>query len=163
MHSRIFQIESYPVSEDDYICMDTIPDWFTNSIADYVADIADGDREEEIEWLMGSNFGKVCRRDGDKLTFNIDVGGFFDGDFEQFKKVLEDLSKIDFNQFVSGHKPGAASTSLEFLMSRLREAYDDHYGFYIYHDDELYTMQQWVRRVEPCGVYYLGGVVDYHF
>ena len=47
MHSRIFQIEDKPVSKEDRICSETIPDWFTSSIADYVDDINEQYRDED--------------------------------------------------------------------------------------------------------------------
>ena len=48
-------------------------------------------------------------------------------------------------------------------MYDLKKSYSDQFGFYVWNEDELYTMQQWMRTVEPLGTYYLGGVVDYHF
>ena len=53
MHSRIIQIESFPVNEDDRITEDTyIGDhWFVERIADYVAH--DDYRDGTIEWLKG--------------------------------------------------------------------------------------------------------------
>lgn len=52
MHSRIFQIESFPVDKDCRITEDNyIGDhWFVYSIADYVTE--DEDRENSLEWLM---------------------------------------------------------------------------------------------------------------
>ena len=164
MHSRIFQLESNPVDEDNRINEDTIPEWFTNSIADYVSDVKGEDRDGDIEWLMRTDFGKVCQRDGDKITFNIYVDAFFDTYFEQFKKAVEDLSKITFDQFVGVRKQGIPyEKSLEHQMFLLKDAYDDRFGFYVWYDDELYTMHSWMRQVKPCEVYYLGGIVDYHF
>ena len=164
MHSRIFQIESRPVDTEDRICEDMIPEWFTNSVADYVADIREENREDEIEWLMSTNFGKICKRDGDKLTFNIDTSAFFDEYFEQFKKIVKDLAEIKFYQFVSNKQPNIPyNKKLDHLMFLLKEAYDDKFSFYVWYDDELYTMQSWMRQVSPCSVYYIGGIVDYHF
>ena len=51
MHSKIFQIESFPVEENYRITEDNyIGDhWFVYSIADYVAE--DESREQSLEWL----------------------------------------------------------------------------------------------------------------
>lgn len=157
MHSRIFQIESETVSKNDRICADTILKCLTGTIADYEVDIEDKYREKEIDWLMSTNFGKVCRRDGDKITLGIDVGAFFDDDYKQFKDTVNKLSKIKFNQFISNH------SNLKSLVSQLRASYNYGYGLYVWHCDELYTMQSWMRQAEPLGVYYFGGVVDCHF
>jgi len=161
MHSRIFQIEDGPVSKDERICVNTIPEWFTASIADYVADISDTSRDDEIEWLMRTNFGTVCRRWGDKITFKMDVTDFFEEDFDNFKKAVEKLSKINIDQFVRIRNLGGED--LDSIMFQLREAYDDKFRFYVWYCDELYTMQSWMRHVKPAGVYYIGGIVDYHF
>lgn len=161
MHSRIFQIEDEPISKDDRICSDTIPEWFTSSIADYVDDVDDKYRDGDIEWLMGTDFGKVCKRDGDKITFKVDVIDFFESYFNQFADTVKKLSDINIDQFIGAFKP--SKDSLDSLMYQLKEAYDDKYGFYVWYCDELYTMQSWMRQVKPAGVYYLGGVVDYYF
>ena len=54
MHSRIIQVESFPVSKDNRITEDTyISDhWFVERIADYVAH--DDNRDGTIEWLKES-------------------------------------------------------------------------------------------------------------
>lgn len=162
MHSRIFQIEEEEVSTDVFIHADAIPEWFTVSVADYVADVDDVSRDEAIEWLMQTNFGKVCQRDDDKITFKMDVIDFFEEDFNSFKKVIEELTEVDINHFIYPYK-SVVEKSLADLMYLLREAYDDEYRFYVWHYGALYTMQSWMRHVKPAGTYYIGGVVDYHF
>lgn len=134
-----------------------IPEWFTESVADYVDDIREDALEEEYEWLMTTNFGKVSSRDGNKITIGIDTGSFFDEDFEKFQKAAGDLSKISFDEFVAGGRV------LDYAFYRLKEAYNDKFEFYVWHDDELYTMQSWMRLAKPLATYHLGGVVDYHF
>lgn len=164
MHSRIFQIESAPVSEDNYLCKELIPDWFTYSVADYVAEVGHEERDGDIDWLMRTDFGKACKRDGDKITFNIYTDVFFESNFEQFQKALEDLSKVTLEQFAGERQPNVPyEKSLDHLMFLIKEAYDDRLGFYVWQDDDLYTLQSWMRTVKPCEVYYFGGVVDYHF
>ena len=36
MHSRIFQVSSKPISQEDYLTEDDIPESFFNTTADYV-------------------------------------------------------------------------------------------------------------------------------
>ena len=74
------------------------------------------------------------------------------------RKII--ISKIDFNQFVA---KSTVCCGLDSAMYDLKKSYSDQFGFYVWNEDELYTMQQWMRTVEPLGTYYLGGVVDYHF
>lgn len=164
MHSRIFQIEHNPVDPEDRICEDSIPEWFTSSVADYVSDIKEERRDEDIEWLMNSDLGKVCKRDGDKITFSIDVSAFFEDDFQKFKNTLEGLTNVTLAEFAGGKPPNIKyDQSLHHLMFLLNDAYDDKYGFYVWSEEELWTMNEWMRRIDPCSVYYIGGVVDYHF
>lgn len=161
MHSRIFQIEDKPVSKEDRIYSETIPDWFTSSIADYVDDINEQYRDDDIEWLMGTNFGEVCKLDGDKITFKVDAIDFFESYFTRFMDAVKRLSDISIDQFIDAFKHG--SESVDSLMFQLEKSYNDKRGFYVWYCDELYTMQEWMRQVKPSGVYYLGGIVDYHF
>jgi len=155
MHSRIFQIECDPVPREEWIEEELMPEWFTDSVADYVVNVGPDEREDDIDWLMRTDFGQVCKQDGDKLTFNIDVGAFFDESFEKFEEALAKLKEAKFNHFASG--------GLEHLMFQLNDAYNDKYSFYVWQDGELYTLQSWMRQVKPLSVYYLGGIVDYHF
>ena len=153
MHSRIFQIEKKPLTKEEYIESVCIPDWFTNSIADYTSN--DCDREDDIAWLMDASLGSIASLDGDKLTFSSNVRRYFKEKYEAFIKEAEKLSKTSFDDFISGN-----STNMFF---RMNEAYSDRYGFYVYSDDGfLDTLDNFMREVKDGDVYYIGGVVDYH-
>lgn len=153
MHSRIFQIEKEVVPEEERIDSDCIPEWFTNSVADYTSDATD--REDDIDWLMAAALGDICSAEGDKLTFSSDVRRYFKDKHDAFVKAAERLTKVEFDDFVSDH--GVYS-----ILFNLKEAYDDKYGFYVYSNDELYTLDAFMRTVQDGEVYYIGGTVDYH-
>lgn len=154
MHSRIFQIEKEVVPEEERIDSDCVPEWFTNSVADYTSD--DCSREDDIDWLMTAALGDIATVDGDKLTFSSDVRRYFKEKHEAFIKAAEKLSGTTFEDFVSSH-------SVDSALFNLREAYSDRYGFYVYCDDGfLDTLDNFMRLVKDGETYFIGGVVDYH-
>ncbi len=154
MHSRIFQIEREALTEDEYIDSDSIPEWFTNSVADYTSD--DCSREDDIDWLMSVALGNIATVDGNKLTFSSDVRRYFKEKHEAFIKAAEKLSETTFEDFVSSY-------SVDSVLFNLKEAYNDRYGFYVYSDDGfLDTMDNFMRQVKDGETYFIGGIVDYH-
>ena len=50
MHSRIIEISEKPIASKEHMKESSIPEWFCESIADYIDD--DTDRENDIEWLL---------------------------------------------------------------------------------------------------------------
>lgn len=84
MHSRIYQITTDPVQQEDYITeSDFCEHWFIGSIADYVDD--DVDRAKDIEWLR-ERLENVAHFDLED-TFEILPGGkevFFANAFKSF-------------------------------------------------------------------------------
>lgn len=154
MHSRIFQIEKSPVAKDEYITSDYIPEWFTNSVADYTSDASD--REEDIEWLMSTELCDIASVVGNKLIFSSDVSRYFKKKYESFITAAEILSKTTFDDFVG-------SNSVYSNIFKLKESYSDRYGFYVYCEDGfLDTLDNFMRGVKCGEIYYIGGVVDYH-
>ena len=153
MHSRIFQIEKEVVTEEEYIDSDLIPEWFTQSVADYTSDGCD--REDDIDWLMSAALGEVAMVENGKLTFSSDVRRYFKRKHDAFVKAAEQVAKVEFNDFVSNH-------NVYSFLFNLKEAYNDKYGFYVYSNDELCTLDEFMRTVGDGDVYYIGGTVDYH-
>lgn len=154
MHSRIFQIEREALTEDEYIDSDSIPEWFTNSVADYTSDACS--REDDIDWLMVAALGDIATIDGNKLTFSSDVRKYFKEKHEAFIKAAEKLSGTTFEDFVHSY-------SVDSVLFNLKEAYSDRYGFYVYSDDGfLDTLDNFMRQVKDGETYFIGGVVDYH-
>lgn len=151
MHSRIFQIERHEVDKDDFIDSYSIPDWFTDTIADYTDD--ECDRDSDIEWLMGS-IGLYATLDGEKLTFNSDPRLYFKERYDEFTRIASELSKASFDDFASGE--------IGHEKWRLNQAYEDRYGFYVYQNDGMETLTEWMRQVKAGDVFYIGGTVDYH-
>lgn len=158
MHSRIYQISTNPIHKDDYIDESNYYDhWFTNSVADYVN--GDTNRADDIKRL------KSCY-DNSGLSFGVDNDGeyfivedktkYFANKLEIFQAILKELSSITLDDFISD-KCGVQ-------MYRLKEAYEDKYGFYV--DNEgwgMTSLDACIRYTENGTKYYIGATIDYHF
>ena len=157
MHSRIFQISTNPIDEEDYIGEHYYYDhWFTNSIADYVSESTD--RSDDIEWLKdcyedkGISFGKDnC---GQYLIVT-DVRKYCQLRFDRFHELLKELLKVTIDDFANG-KCG-------IQMYRLKEAYEDKHSFYVDIDGEdLITLDEFVRHANAGIKFYIGATISYH-
>ena len=164
MHSRIIQIESFPVNEDDRITEDTyIGDhWFVERIADYVAH--DDNRDGTIEWLKESFSAATSfiRYFSDETGegFVLKEGfhtAYFASEYEAFTKELHAFcEKLSSESYANG--------SLNSALFSLETAYDDEYGFYIENDGTgLVTLNRFLRYAKADTKYYFGGTVDYHW
>ena len=161
MHSRIFEISSNPIEEEERLTEYAVPEWFCNSIADYVDTVGSEERHEDLNWLVG-RFGGNCERDGDKLKFKETTQeDYFRFDFVKFHDALTILKDCDLETFC-GKRYVA---SFHEAMYSAKSAYEDRFGFYVYDRDceELMTLDNWVRHMNVAIPYYVGGVVDYHF
>lgn len=161
MHSRIFELSTRPVDEDCRYTSDYVPDWFVDSIADYVQDIdIPEQRKEELEWLA-SYFHSACMVNGDMLTFAEDAKekAFADA-FEEMKARAEKIANADFDAFCG--KSGLVDLKMDVY--HLRDAFSNKYGFYIYEHDtgDIRTIAEWLRDADLSKPHYVGGIVDYH-
>lgn len=155
MHSRIYQISTEPIERDDYISEDYLIDhWFTNSVADYVSD--DTDRDRDIEWLKefaNVNGGLVVDSDEHGYYLMVtDKEKFFERSYKKFKETLDKIKDCSLEQFSKGISE----------MWTLKDAYEDKFSFYIYTDDPI-TLDDFVRRAELNQKLYIGATIDYHF
>lgn len=161
MHSRIFELSTMPVNEESRYSSAYVPDWFVDSIADYVLDIdiPEG-REEDIKWLA-SYFNGACLVNGDMLTFAEDAKEkAFAAAFEQMKAAAQKVTNASFAAFCGKEGLG----DLEMDVYHLRDAFSNKYGFYIYEFEtgELRTIAAWLRNANLSKPYYVCGIVDYH-
>ena len=157
MHSRIFQLESSPVTKEHRISSDDIPEWFCVEIADYVDDLPESARRENIDWLVGSFHG-ICENRGGRLAFHGDAVAYFSDEY-RYKKFVENVNRlrnVSLRSFVDPH------SDLSYLLYALQNSYDNKYGFYIWSGGIIETMDHWVRRADLTKTYYVGGIVDYH-
>ena len=82
------------------------------------------------------------------------------------KRIMDRMSKISDREFFTSRAYRGYLTdikALSFLMYELNEAYSSKYGYYIYEDDELQPLPEWLRAADPQAIYHIGNVLDYHF
>ena len=102
MHSRIFQIDTNPISDYEYIDeINYFDHWFLNQIADYVND--DCDRDASIEWLADCANGYKIDNDINGYYLVIyDKEAYFKNKYDAFVEALNKLGTPTIDQFVNG-------------------------------------------------------------
>ena len=152
MHSRIFQVSMEPIDKDDYIEESYYYDhWFTNSVADYVSD--DCDRKKDIQWLKDCVNGIAFGYDDHGVCFVVkSKEEYFSRAFDAFKNVLERIKDCTIEEFATGIDG----------MWKLKDLYEEKFGFYVDADGELMAFDSFVRHCTVGRKYYIGGTVDYH-
>ena len=88
-----------------------------------------------------------CRAMNYRLQRSVDAG------FEE-GEVLFDLlahTTVDFEAEVTDDS------------AKLNDCFNDKFSFYIYFQDELKTLDDWIRETDLSGSFYFGGTLDYHF
>lgn len=160
MHSRIFQLNKQPITEDEYIHESKYYDeWFTREIADYVD--GDTDRAEDIEWIKscvnGIEFG--ADEHGEFLIIK-NREQYFEKAFQQFCKYLDEVNQ---QKTLSGFANGITG------MWHLNSAHENRFGFYVEltTDSERYTdtvtLDEFIRTSQDGDKYYIGATIDYHW
>ena len=114
-----------------------------------------------IESLLGTLAGNCTYEDG-KLQFADYVKDrYFRGSFAEFKEAAALLSAASYGVFSGQEK----SAEFAKAMVSIRFAYEDKFDHYIYlrDNDELITLDAWVRDLDPKDSFYIGGIIDYHW
>ena len=151
MHSRIFQISKETIDVSDYIEASDIPEGFQSGIADYVVDVED--RTAELKCLMES-FGGIFVPEPGEDSFRIAPNGkkaYFSGGYKRFRELCALMLTTTMEAFIG------------MEAYELNEAYSSKYGYYIYEDEELQPLPEWLRAADPQAIYHIGNVLDYHF
>lgn len=161
MHCYIYELSSKPISEDERYSSTDLPDWFHGSISDGTCDINAEERVSAIESLLETLAGNCTYEDG-KLQFTDNVKDrYFRGSFAEFKEAAALLSVASYGEFSGQEK----SAEFAKAMVAIRFAYEDKFDHYIYlrDNDELISLDAWVRDLDPKDSFYIGGIIDYHW
>ena len=147
MHSTIYEFSEQPISESQRATIDSLPEWFFQTVADSAADTDEITRAVQIRCL--------------ELHFVCDFKArYFRNSYPYFMAAVQALAKASYDMF-SGIIPAPA---FHAALSSVTESYADRFGFYVYDDDhaELLPMDAWLRKADLSKPYYMGSVIDYH-
>ena len=160
MHSTIYELSEQPISKKRWTTIDSLPEWFFQTVADSAADTDEITRAVQIRCLE-QHFGDLCARDGDQLRFVCDFKArYFRKSYPYFMAAVRALAKASYDMF-SGIIPAPA---FHAALSSVTESYADRFGFYVYDSDhaELFPLDAWLRTADLSMPHFVGGVIDYH-
>ena len=158
MYYNIYQVGEKPIDKKGYITADSFSDHdFIGRIADYVDNVDDRNYEIKMlaEWLAENRLGKV---ESNILTLNgyMLLSNYFYEKYKEFQKTAQSLCSIDERQFMDFYY----TSELVFYLTR---NFNNERGIYIYQkDQELITMDEFLRTARVDTPYYIGGVCKYH-
>lgn len=158
MHSRIFQVSRDPIPAEHRIDESDIPDWFFNAVADYVD--TETDHASDIQWFLSVHRPFMMPgREPDCIVFTADAKHiYFRPRYQNFLEKAMELSNSSLEAFI-----GLTPQGIGFPMYELNNAYNDKFGFYIYYDHNLWTMDEWMRSTDLREPFFIGATIDYHF
>ena len=156
MHSRIIELSKDPILKHERMCESSVPDWFYHSIADYTD--ADTDRDHDIKWFLDAVARVVdVAEDGKSFTFKPKAKQkYFERQYHAFLDKACELTGISLDAFV-----GEAKYDIGMAMYKLNEHYQDKFSLYVYFNDELKSLDEWIRETDLSGSFYFGGTLDY--
>ena len=160
MHSTIYEFSEQPISKKRWTTVDSLPEWFFQTVADSAADTDEITRAVQIRCLE-QHFGDLCMREGDQLRFVCDFKArYFRKSYPYFMAAVQALTKASYDTF-SGIVPAPA---FHAALNSVMESYADRFGFYVYDADhaELLPLDAWLRKAVLSKPYYMGSVMDYH-
>ena len=143
MHSRIIELSKDPILKHERMCESSVPDWFYHSIADYTD--ADTDRDHDIKWFLDAVARVVdVAEDGKSFTFKPKAKQkYFERQYHAFLDKACELTGISLDAFV-----GEAKYDIGMAMYKLNEHYQDKFSLYVYFNDELKSLDEWIRETD---------------
>ena len=97
--------------------------------------------------------------DGESFTFKPNAKKkYFHRQYYAFLDKARELTGISIEAFCA-----ETPYDIGMAMYKLNEAYQDKFSFYIYYQDELKTLDEWIRETDLSESFYFGGTLDYHF
>ena len=158
MHSRIIELGNAPILPDNRMGECSVPEWFSHSIADYTN--AETDRDEDLKWFLEIVAHIVdVAEDGESFTFKPNAKKkYFHRQYYAFLDKARELTGISIEAFCA-----ETPYDIGMAMYKLNEAYQDKFSFYIYYQDKLKTLDEWIRETDLSESFYFGGTLDYHF
>lgn len=164
MHSRIFELKSDKTDENQLTESSISCETMSFYGIDYVSEMNESATKDSIDWLKAVYAGAIDV-DTDAGSFHVsDPKKCMESDFKTFKQALEKLGSMTLDDFVKINTEHFGD-SISFNMYLLNNAYADKSGFYIYMDDQIKPINEFIRDM-PGDItkhtFYLGNVLDYH-
>lgn len=156
----IYQIADHPIDEDTFItACDYEDSWFVPAIAEYVRDCAN--RQSDICTLMNMlEANQLAVTDREANSFELLPSArsiYFEGRYKQFHTYLTELSRVQEDKFISCH------SEVEGLLYQLNRSFSEQFGTYVAGDEnELISLDEFIRTADAGIAYYIGGIVSYH-
>lgn len=156
-HAYVYELSNLPYAGDERMCADDLYDrdhvTMFAAMSDYVTDLNEIERSNAIDELVANSNGGLVR-DGDKLTL------------VSKRKLLTER----YNTFIRAVRRATATTEDDFIsfngwfenIFRLEEALVDR--TWVRTDDtDIDGLTSFIRPHKDGDVFYIGGVVDYHY
>ena len=159
MHSRVFQVSTKPIEEEDYLKEEDFYDChLVGGAMDYITDWTD--RDDDIKWFANC-YKKVLKVEGDKFTI-VDKDAYFKKKYEEWIKCLKELAKTSFEDFKGDDN---SFDELSFREYHTHMLFEDNGEFHVQFEDinTLMTIDDFMRHVHNGETYYFGGTLDYHY
>lgn len=155
MHSRIFQISSNPITEENLIKESNYDE---NESFGYV--VTSNEVKEDLQWIQEATQGLEVNIKEKTITIKSKKE-YFSKKHDTFIELAEKLSYTTLDEFIkSGWGNGLLSNFTD-----LKDAYEEEQAFYIDDNYECFgltTLDNWVRNAEENKKYYIGNIFDYH-
>ena len=136
----------------DYDCRHA---WFIGQVADYVSE--DTNKKEDVEWFLRcycdfNEYFRVNNKDTEIESITFLPGfkrAYFNGRFERLRQQINSMTIDDFTDSLRVY-------GLEKLI-------ENKFGFYICSEDNLQTIDDFIRDLPDREItYYFGNTLDYH-
>lgn len=173
MHSRIFELKTNK-EDDNELSEHDFEEGYLSTKFDYVVELdKEGDYNDSMQWLQNS-YGNSIKVDIAQKTIQfLDPSKLVSKSFEKFKEALDTLSCMDINDFINvNHEPANIDHDICYVMWQLKDAYSSDCEFFIYHDNELKSVNDFIRDYNRFlrdhhgditkRVFHFGTILDYH-
>ena len=160
-HSKIVQISTDPIERKDWIVDTNYYDTgFVGSVADYVADVTDDERKACIEYLSTYPMPGIRVVPKSETLVIVSKEEYFRSRWEKAVATARSIAEMSLVDFATPKGENAIRDMEYYGRDRYSVYVDDtatdfEFGF-TYFDD-------FVRQAKDGDVFYIGGIVDYHW
>jgi hypothetical protein len=183
MYSNIFEMLRSPIDKEDWRDAYSLAEGeYARGILDSAEDLDDAERQKAIDELV-SAFAPHIERDGDKLIIKESIrDSVFEKPYQDFCNDLQEiLDMSSFERFSGSDSVGktALSQKVKSLHKRFEEGLLNDIRIIDSEaspagSEESMSFPEWIREISTSGrdeteryeggaVYYVGGVISYHW